>query len=172
MGDVASKSRATAQELGRAALDDALIGQHRAGEHVDSDEARADRDGDAEGAETVVPQSVDAQGQRRRGLPNGPGAPGQRGDGLRRQVVLEERRVVEVLDHDGVEAGLREHPRVGSGGVGHGLEITGEARSAGQGGQVHHADEIGPRGGEGEGERGSWGLHGIGAAAEEAPPPG
>jgi len=141
-GDALGAERAAeAQGLVGAALDQALIGDARAGVDVDPDEARARRDGDGQRGLGVVAEHVDPQRDPGRRGAHGERRGRHRGHGDRRDAARLEGRVAEVLHHDALEAGLREEPRVGRGRGEHGAEIAGEARARREWREVDDANQ-------------------------------
>jgi hypothetical protein len=138
---VDAEESAVAQRAVGVGLDDALIGEHCARVHVDADELGADSRGDAQGRPRVVLQHVEAQARARKLAPNlgGHDAHGRHGGGL--DAAGREGRVAEILDQERVDAAVDERPGVGQRRGDHVAHRAGPPRTAGQGDQVHHADD-------------------------------
>jgi hypothetical protein len=143
--DVLGAERAAQGErLGGLALDHALVGDHRAGVHVDAHEREPACRGDPERGTDVVAQHVDAE-RELRGAPDLGAGGGERRHDLRRDRGEAERRVAEVLDDRPVQAAGFERGSVGERAVDRAAHrvfgARGRARGAGQGSEVDDADQ-------------------------------
>jgi len=153
------------------ALDQALVGDRGAGVDVDPDEGRADRDRDRQGRFRIVAKDVDAQGAVGQFPPHCVRDGRQGRDRDRRDRAGMERRILEILDHEGAHAALSQGPTVPQRRCGDRCQIASPAGAAGQGLQMEHADDAWPaqvgKSRSGPGDQGGvlpvGSRHGLGA---------
>ena len=94
---------AIAQGVVGIAFDQALVGQHRAGVHVDANKGPVANGAQRQRGAGVVAQDVEADGKFDRIADRATGG-GHGGDGLGGDAAPGERHVAEVLDEEGVRA--------------------------------------------------------------------
>ena len=139
--DVHAEQAAVAQRVVGVGMDHPLVGEHRAGVDVDADERRTDRGGDGQRRARVVLQHVDPEGRGRVGAPDLGGHDAHGGDGRRLDAAGGEGRVAEVLDEQRVDPALDQRAGVRERGGDHAGHRAVPAGAAGQGREVHHADQ-------------------------------
>ena len=104
--DADAPGGALAQQVGRRAFDQPLVGQHRAGEHVDANELRLGGGGSGECGACVVAQHVDAEREVAQ-RPDRAGGRGQRRDRLGPDRGAVEGLVAVILDEDALESAFQ-----------------------------------------------------------------